>query len=155
MVLLVWWFVGVVWKTNPLHYIFVKGHLTNARLVEMATMLSVWRPDNELGKVNHPPDCFPSGLQSPLSSHCLGTNHPGCPLCLSFPLFLLVRYLSPSLSLLQSLFLSFSLSPGSLHLVLSRAPCVTRLIKTNTDPILLSNPIVLFFFSPALEHAEY
>lgn len=30
---------------------------------------------------------------------------------------------------------------------LSRAPCVTRIIKTNTDLILIPNPIVLFFSS--------
>lgn len=40
---------------------------------------------------------------------------------------------------------------SSLSPVLSKAPCVTRLIKTNTGRILLSNPIVLFFFKLALE----
>lgn len=70
-----------------------------------------------------------------------------------FPFLLLFPSLSPLLS--PFLFFTFSLSPGCLSPVLLRAPCVTRLIKTNTDPILVSNPIVLFFFSPALEHAEY
>lgn len=128
--------------------------LRKAWVVQVTTVPLVWRPDSELWKTSHPPDSFPSGLQSPLSSHSLGTNHPDCPLCLffSFP-FSFTICLPHSLS--NFLFLSFSLSPCSLYSVLSRAPCVTRLIKTNTDPILVSNPIVLFFFSTALEHAEY
>lgn len=44
-----------------------------------------------------------------------------------------------------------SLPQNTLSPVLSKAPCVTRLIKTNTGHILLSNPIVLFFFKLALE----
>lgn len=48
-------------------------------------------------------------------------------------------------------FPQLSLPRNSLSPVLSKAPCVTRLIKTNTGRILVSNPIVLFFFKLALE----
>lgn len=110
-------------------------------IVEVTTVRSVRRPDTELWEASHLPDSFP--LQPLLSwfSDTLGSAHPGCPLSLSFPPFS-----SPPRSLLFTpslpISLIFSLSRPS---VLSRAPCVTRIIKTNTDLILVSNPVVLFF----------
>lgn len=137
------WFIGVVWKTNQLHNIFVECWDSGSDHCPLGLETWQWTL-----KGQPPPRQLPLQPLVSLSSHSLGTTHPGCPLCLSF---------SPSPSLLLSLFpfLSFSLSPGSLYPAISRAPCVTRMIKTNTDLILVFNPIVLFFFSPALEHAEY
>lgn len=123
-------------------------------IVEVTTVLLVWRPDSELWEASHLPDSFPSSLWSHYPAVAWGPLTPAALSVSLFPLLLPFHYLSPLLPFSSS-FSPFSLSPGSLCPVLSRAPCVTRMIKTNTDLILVSNPIVLFFFSPAPEHAEY
>lgn len=85
-----------------------------------------WRITSyDLSMASHPPDSRP---QVPASKSCIrpaGRTPP---------------------TLASSLPPQNTLSP-----VLSKAPCVTRLIKTNTGHILVSNPIVLFFFKLALE----
>lgn len=62
---------------------------------------------------------------------------------------------APAICSSDPLFLLFCHPRPTLPRPVSRAPRVTGMIKTNTDLILVPNPIVLFFFSPALEHAEY
>lgn len=82
----------------------------------------------------------------PAASALMIQQHPGVcsPRLPSLPFF--PPFSSPPRSLLSTpsfpISLIFSLSRPS---VLSRAPCVTRIIKTNTDLILVSNPVVLFF----------
>lgn len=117
-------------------------YLSCVVIVEVTIVHSVWRPDTELWKARHLPDSSPLQPLVSWSSHSLGSAHPGCPLPFfpSFPSPLQSLPLTPSLPLS----LIFSLCRLS---VLSRAHCVTRIIKTNSDLILVSNPIVLFFSS--------
>lgn len=140
----------LVWEKTPAtpHYLSKSG------IVEVTTALGLetWQwtlkgqpPPRQLSL--QPSLHYPAIAWGPITPAALPVS--------LFPFLLLFHYLCLLLSLsLPSSFSRF-LSPGSLYPVLSRAPCVTRLIKTNTDPILVSNPIVLFFFSPTLEHAEY
>lgn len=146
------WFVCIVWKTNQQHNIFVKCWDSGSDHSPLGLETWQWTLRGQ-----PPPRQLPLQPLVSLCSHSLGTTHPGCPLCLCLFPFSFTICLFYTLSLSPSLFpfLSFSLSPGSLYPALSRAPRVTRMIKTNSDLILVSNPIVLFFFSPALEHAEY
>lgn len=98
-------------ETKPATTYLSELILSKAGIVEVTTVPVVWRPDSELWKASHPLDSSPSGLQSPLCSHSLGTNHPVWPLCLSFslsPFLLLFHYLSPSLARSLPLPSSFS-----------------------------------------------
>lgn len=119
-------------KNILVHNILANSPVTSITLV--------WRPANELWETSHPPDGFPSGsVRYPVFAW-----GPINPAALSVSVF------SFSFSaLMLSVFLWFSCSQYSRYILLSRAPCVTRLIKTNTDPIFLSNPIVPFFPLPS------
>lgn len=73
----------------------------------------------------------------------LGTNHPGCPLCLSFPPF------SPSLSLSVSLSLSLSLSlsPSSFSRFLSLQALFTLCFQElPVSPDWLKQTLTLFWY---------
>lgn len=81
-----------------------------------------------------------SGLMIQPQPEVRSPRLPSPPFYPSFPSSPQSLPLTPSLPLS----LIFSLCRLS---VLPRAPCVTRIIKTNTDLIFVSNPIVLFFSS--------
>lgn len=105
------WFVGVLRKTNRPHDIFMKCWDSGSDHCPLG-----WETWQWTLKGQPPPRQLPLQPLVSLSSHSLGTTHPGCPLCLS---------LSPSFSfticLLYSLFPSLSLPP-SLVCSLSRLP---------------------------------
>lgn len=104
--LFVRWFVGVVCKTNQPHRMFVKAHFGerwDSGSDHCPRGLETWQWTL---KGQPPPRQLPLQPQvSIIQPYSLGTNHPGCPLCLSF---LLLFSLSVSFYFL-SLFLFLSL----------------------------------------------
>lgn len=120
------WFIGVVWKTNQIHDIFVECWDSGSDHCPLGLETWQWTL-----KGQPPPRQLPLQPRVSLSSHSLGTTHPGCPLCLSF---------SPSPSLVLSLS-----SPFSRFLSL-QASFTRRFQELPVSPGWLKQTLTLFWY---------
>lgn len=142
------WFVGVLRKTNRPHDIFMKCWDSGSDHCPLGLETWQWTL-----KGQPPPRQLPLQPLVSLSSHSLGTTHPGCPLCLLLSPF----SLSLSVSFTRSLSSSFS------HLLSLQAPFTQRFQELPVSLGWLKQTLTLFwyliqlcsFFSPAPEHAAY